>query len=80
MLTFITDIKSESEPDILTVNQHKPLLIVSLEGQYLARFNPPNSGWTHQELLLLARSFPDVWDFCGADALLGEQFVGSTEV
>lgn len=80
MFTFITDVQSESEPDILAINQHKPLLIVSLEGQWLARYNPPSSGWTHRKLNSLAHSFPDQWDFCGADALLGDSWAGSTEI
>jgi len=79
MFTFITNNHNACEPDILTINQHKPLLIVSLEGQWLARYNPPSSGWTQQTLQLLSHSFPEQWAFCGAEALLGEHPVGVIE-
>ena len=80
MLTFITDRRNESEPDLLTNNRQNTLLIVSLEGQWLAQFEPPATGWTHQALNELVPSFPLEWDFCGADALLCEKWIGSTEV
>ncbi len=80
MIKFITDIQSDSELDILTPNKDKTLLIVSIEGQLLASYTPPSLGWTHSELIRRSRDFPTEWNFCGADALLGEQWVGSTEV
>lgn len=79
-ITFITDIVHSSEPDLLSGNQHQTLLIVSLEGQLLGRYAPPKNGWSHKRLCELATTFPHQWDFCGADAILGTQFVGSTEV
>lgn len=80
MIRFITDIQSQQEPDILTPNRFNRLLIVSLEGQLLAGYNAPMSGWTHDVLVRLSRLFPQQWEYCGADALLGDQFVGSTEI
>ncbi|AUI88858.1 hypothetical protein BS333_21020 (plasmid) [Vibrio azureus] len=80
MIRFITDIKSPQEPDILTPNRFNQLLIVSLEGQLLATYNAPMNGWTHDVLVRLSRLFPQQWGYCGADALLGDQFVGSTEI
>ena len=80
MLHFITDIRSDKEPDILTPNRFKRLLIVSLEGQLLASYESPSTGWSHELLVKLSQFVPNQWDFCGADALLGEQFVGSTEI
>ncbi|MEZ9922318.1 hypothetical protein AB4342_19600, partial [Vibrio breoganii] len=71
MLTFITDIVNENESDLLTDNQHELLLIVSLEGQLLASYEPPLHGWSHERLCELTGSFPQQWEFCGADALIG---------
>jgi hypothetical protein len=79
MIKFITDIQG-NEPDILTQHKHKRLLIVSIEGQYLNSYEPPRLGWTHEALTKLAALFPTEWNYCGADAMLGDQFVGSTEV
>ena len=79
MIKFITDIQG-NEPDILTPHKHKRLLIMSMEGQYLNSYEPPKTGWTHDTLSKLTEVFPSEWNTCGADALLGDQFVGSTEV
>jgi hypothetical protein len=80
MLNFITDICHNNEPDILAPVKHKPLLIVSIDGQLLGRYEAPKEGWTHKLLCELNAIFPKEWRFCGADALLGEQWIGSTEV
>ncbi|NGZ66575.1 hypothetical protein G6Z92_06195 [Vibrio aestuarianus subsp. cardii] len=77
---FITDQINENEPDILTANKNYPLLIVSLDDQLLERFEAPETGWTHNTLVAMSKQFPIQWNICGADALLGEQWVGSTEV
>ncbi|ELA9367555.1 hypothetical protein QUN99_003445 [Vibrio parahaemolyticus] len=77
---FITNQINENEPDILTANKDEPLLIVSLEEQLLQRFDAPEMGWTHDALVTLSQQFPIQWNICGADALLGEQWVGSTEI
>ncbi|MGR5178869.1 hypothetical protein [Vibrio mediterranei] len=80
MITFITDIRKDDEPDILTAVKHEALLIVSIEGQLLNRFEAPMLGWSHESLCALSDTFPKQWSVCGADALLGEQWVGSSEV
>ena len=79
MLKFITNIEN-GEPDILSSVAEKSLMILSLDGQLLARYEPPLDGWTHDRLTQLASKFPHQWNYCGADALLGESFVGSTEI
>jgi hypothetical protein len=80
MLKFITDRLTPCEPEILEPVKDKTLLIVSLEGQCLGIYDPPNGGWTHNLLCKLSESFPEQWSYCGADALIGDQFVGSTEI
>lgn len=80
MIKFITDICQEKEPDILTPVKDKTLLVVSLEGQLLGRYEAPEGGWTHEKLCSLNNIFPEQWQFCGADALIDDQFVGSTEI
>jgi hypothetical protein len=79
MIKFITDICNK-EPDILTPVKNNTLLIVSVDGQLLGRYEPPKGGWSHKRLCDLNAIFPQEWLFCGADALLGEQWIGSTEV
>lgn len=80
MITFITDIQHEREPDILTPVKHLALLIVSIDGQLLGRFDAPNGGWSHALLNALSDQFPAQWSTIGADALLGELWVGSSEI
>lgn len=80
MLKFITDIKNKNEPDFLNKREFKTLMIVSLEGQLLGRYDAPEKGWTYRVLIELSHTFPPQWSVCGADALIGEQFVGSTEI
>ncbi|MGR6831174.1 hypothetical protein [Aliivibrio wodanis] len=80
MITFVTDQLSPKEPDILTTVKFNSLLIMSLEGQYLARFHAPITGWTHQALCNMNTLFESAWAYCGVDAYLGNQWVGSSEV
>ena len=80
MIDFITDRMSHSEPDILYSVRYERLLIISLEGQLLGSYQPPVDGWTHSSLVELLKCFPEEWDICGADAVVGEQWVGSTEI
>lgn len=79
MLKFITDVQS-NEPDILSEVAHEKLLIMSIEGQFLASYDAPKKGWTHDVLLKMSQLFPTQWNFCGADAYLSDKWVGSTEV
>jgi 5'-deoxynucleotidase len=80
MITFITQQETTEEPDILTSNQSRSLIVTSLEGQQLALFLAPEEGWTHEKLCALNDTFPPQWHVCGAEAYLGDQWVGSTEV
>lgn len=80
MIHFITDIQHEREPDILAHKPTERLLIISLEHQLLASYNAPKDGWTHEILIRLSRYFCSQWNFCGCDAIIGELWVGSTEV
>jgi hypothetical protein len=79
MLKFITD-RQANEPEILEPVKDKSLLIMSLEGQCLGIYDAPKQGWTHYKLCQLSETFPEQWLFCGADALIGDQWVGSTEI
>lgn len=79
MICFITN-QLNDEKDILTPVMTRPLLILSTEGQLLARFDSPATGWTHHALCQMNIVFEPAWSFCGADAYLGEQWVGSSEV
>jgi hypothetical protein len=79
MLKFITDQRG-NEPDILSAIKNERLMIVSIENQLLATYDAPKDGWTHELLELMADEFPKQWSFCGADALIGNEWVGSTEV
>ncbi|MGF1884062.1 hypothetical protein [Vibrio splendidus] len=79
MMKFITDLQGD-EPDILTPHKHKPLMIISLEGQSLRTYDAPSTGWTHDTLVQLSDFFLPQWSVCGAEAWLGEQWIGSTEI
>lgn len=78
MITFITDQRS-GEPDILSPNKSAPLRIFSLDGIELSCVAAPTGGWTHEDLLGQARSLEHLAQN-GADAYLGDAWVGSTEV
>lgn len=80
MITFITNQLTTHEPDILTECKHQNLLVMSLEGQQLALIIAPREGWSHERLCDLNACFPPQWTVCGAEAYLGQQWVGSTEV
>ncbi|EKC8296400.1 hypothetical protein OQD07_005000 [Escherichia coli] len=74
-LTYVGDVKP-GEIDILTQNQHYPLVISSLEGEKIYMQAAPKEGWTHETLQVIQ---PDCVKN-GADAYLNEQWIGSTEV
>lgn len=79
-MKFITDI-NKNEPDLLLNNVFNPLIIMSLEGQFLARFEAPKKvGWCHESLETLVDDFPSEWLECGANAYINDVFVGSTEI
>lgn len=56
MITFVTDIRSLNEKDILAGNEHKDLVLVPIEPdmthpqEELFRYSAPDAGWTHEEL------------------------------
>ncbi|UXH55937.1 hypothetical protein Q1Z72_01450 [Pseudomonas qingdaonensis] len=79
MITFITDCRGESEPEILPGVAGQPLVIKSLQGKHLLDFPAPAGGWTHQGLCDLGQSI-ETLTTDGADAFVGGEWVGSTEV
>jgi len=78
MICFITDVW-EGEPDILQAVQGEPLQVYGLDGGLIDTIPAPVGGWTHDGLTNQAeRLTPKTRD--GADAYLGSQWVGGTEV
>lgn len=79
MLYFVTDCRP-GEPCIIQGHERAPLVIKTMEGEELLRLAPIQP-WTHERLIglplqdLLGEALER-----GADAYLGEQWVGSTEV
>ncbi len=78
MLHLVTDQKP-GEPDILSPIKHEALEIRSLSGQVLRTEPAPAAGWTHEMLVSVATVNEELTRE-GADAYLGGQWVGSTEV
>jgi len=79
MLTFVTDICSPSEPDILQPVLFEDLVITNHDGEEIARRRPPAGGWSHVLLTELAEEL-DSLTRDGAEAAIGGVWVGSTEV
>ena len=75
MLTYVTDVQGD-EPDILTARRYDVLIIRTLDGNVLLRKSAPEGGWTHKKLMENQPANTEE----GADAFLGEHWVGSTEV
>lgn len=66
------------EPDILTPNKYETLFIEQEEGFKEKVRSAPRSGWTFE---LLTQALDDYqFEMCTADAFLGDQWIGSTEV
>ncbi|MBF6615539.1 MAG: hypothetical protein ITG07_02315 [Candidimonas sp.] len=78
MITFVTD-QEAGEPDILTPVALRELRVLSLQGAEIHREPPPEHGWTHPRLQALAALLEGQTQ-AGADAFLGDDWVGSTEV
>jgi len=78
MIYLITDIL-EGEPDILTPINKKVLYIRYLDGELLSEVHPIDY-WTHDSLMEVVNNFEE-HDVCanGADAFLGDEWIGSTE-
>lgn len=79
MLTFITDIKSDSEPDLLHSHRFFPLMVTTLDGAAIASYAPPRVGWQQPQLEQISRELSGTLEM-GANAYLGKTWIGSTEV
>lgn len=79
MLYFVTDCQP-GEPCIIEGHERAPLIIKTMEGEEVLRLAPIQP-WTHERLigLPLQDLLGEALDG-GANAYLGEQWVGSTEV
>lgn len=75
MITYITD-QQNGEPDILSPHQSETLIIRSHEGKDLLKVAAPETGWTHEALCAIQPAESEE----EADAYLGAQWVGSSEV
>lgn len=78
MICFITDTRS-GEPEILPQLVHDTLTIRDLAGAIIGCKSAPDGGWTHDRLVAEAEAHAHI-TVEGANAYLGEQWVGSTEV
>ena len=74
---FITDIRPDEGPDFLPPVSAEALKIRSLEGEHLMTIAAPAGGWTHEKLEATKIDL-DLTD--GADAYVGSEWVGSTEI
>jgi len=79
LLTFITDIQSPGEPDLLRSRRFCPLTVATLEGEILASYPPPRTGWCQAQLDNISEQLTGRLDM-GANAYLGGTWIGSTEV
>ena len=86
MLTFVTDRKTRAdgslEPCLLNGRRLSPLVIRTMEGDEIAQVLP-SGPWTHDALMALVPGLEAMYGAQlreGADAYLGDQWVGSTEV
>ncbi|MFA0809360.1 hypothetical protein [Microbulbifer epialgicus] len=88
MLTFVTDIKSPGEPDILAGLETYDLVLGQLDSNndslQALRFSAPKGGWNHNELTLYANLLDvgDAYLIPPSETLnLGMAcWIGSTEV
>jgi hypothetical protein len=82
MLKLIARPTNTNEPDLLDGNERKPLIVRDLAGTDRIEI-PTATGWTH-DALEQASTSPAVKAFIanhgGADAYLGDVWIGSTEV
>ncbi len=84
LVTFITDVQGD-EPEILNeILARETLKIVSIFDRNEVFFEcaAPEEGWTHEALCTVdapQEVVKKAWDQ-GADAYLGKEWVGSTEV
>jgi len=76
---FITDVQG-NEPELLTpslATQTLHIIVQSVSDYPPIEFPAPEGGWTHQQLCDLHLGLPE--RAC-ADAYLGMEWIGSTEV
>ena len=83
MLNIVSRSIKPCEPDLLLGNEKGMLIVRTLEATSFIEVEPPQGGWTH-DALDHAVKHPDVLNFLsangGADAYLGSDWIGSTEV
>ncbi|MEX3845584.1 hypothetical protein [Paraburkholderia sp. BR10882] len=81
-LTIVALPSRAGEPDLLIGNERKPFILVDLAGEATLRIDPAPA-WSHSTLHAVPDR-PDVKAFVsehfGADAYLGGQWIGSSEV
>lgn len=75
-ITWVVDVR-EGEPDVLAPVKMESLEIRELSGLVLWRQEAPAVGWTVETLYAVK---PDGEPGIAADAFLGGQWIGSTEV
>ena len=78
MIHFWTD-RRPGEPDILAPLKDATLEVTTIGGDSLCMSTAPEGGWTHERLVEKARGL-SVLTADGANAWLGAELVGSTEV
>ncbi len=78
MITFVTDVLP-GEPDILEGVRYKELRILAIDDSPIKTVPAPKGGWTHEVLQNTGALLADETEE-GANAYLGSEFVGSTEV
>ncbi len=79
VINVVTDCRP-GEPDIILGREFEPLLVVREDGELVKKVLAPEGGWTRIKIVLcpaLTVVSEDVYCF---DALLGDTWIGSTEV
>jgi len=79
MITFVTDVLGQHEPEILKPVANEALVIRSLDGEVIYSTRAPVGGWTHPALMQLSAEI-ELITYRGAEAYIGDQWVGGTEV
>ena len=77
-ICFVTDQRPD-EKDILSPLKQSELEVRDLDGYLIRSLPAPEQGWSHAALDSLARELAP-WTYRGAEAYLGGEWVGSTEV
>ncbi|EOG8381080.1 MULTISPECIES: hypothetical protein [Pseudomonas] len=75
---LVTD-QQPGEPNIISGSEHQPLEIRSLTGSIIKQLQAPATGWSHDSLIEVAARQHELYRD-GADAYLGNEWIGSTEV